>query len=63
MPPQLATLGGAILAETSRLRNVFRRTLCAHIYKIEFWYEISEFKKKMPRRLLKVETKRSMGQY
>jgi hypothetical protein len=38
--------------------NVFRRKLCAHIYKIEFWYEISGFKKKMPRHLLKVEAKR-----
>jgi hypothetical protein len=27
-------------------------------YKIEFWYKILEFKKKMPRRLLKVGTKR-----
>jgi hypothetical protein len=31
---------------------------CALIYKIEFWYKILEFKKKMPRRLLKVGTKR-----
>jgi hypothetical protein len=31
---------------------------CAHIYKIEFWYKILEFKKKMPGRLLKVGTKR-----
>jgi hypothetical protein len=33
-------------------------TYTAHIYKIEFWYKILEFKKKMPRRLLKVGTKR-----
>jgi hypothetical protein len=38
--------------------NIFRRKLCAHIYKIEFWYEISRFKKKIPRRLLKGVAKR-----
>jgi hypothetical protein len=38
--------------------NIFRRKLCARIYKIKFWYEISRFKKKMPRRLLKVVAKR-----
>jgi hypothetical protein len=66
----LATLGGAILTETSRSQNTEDRTEidaqtffdvlvhCAHIYKIEFWYKILEFKKKMPRRLLKVGTKR-----
>jgi hypothetical protein len=62
----LATLGGAILTETSRSQKTERRTRaqtcfdvhCAHIYKIEFWYKILEFKKKMSRRLLKVGTKR-----
>jgi hypothetical protein len=65
----LATLGGAILTETSRsqktertngerLAQTFFDVHCAHIYKIEFWYKILEFKKKMPRRLLKVGTKR-----
>jgi hypothetical protein len=44
----LATLGGAILTETSplqkteqngeRLAQTFFDVHCAHIYKIEFWY-------------------------
>jgi hypothetical protein len=62
----LATLGSAILTETSRsqktdgerLAQTFFDVHCAHIYKIEFWYKILQFKKKMPRRLLKVGTKR-----
>jgi hypothetical protein len=64
----LVTLGGAILTETSRsqkteqngerLAQTFFDVHCAHIYKIEFWYKILEFKMKMPRRLLKVGTKR-----
>jgi hypothetical protein len=43
---------------TGAWRKRFSTSTVAHIYTIEFWYQISGFKKKMPRRLLKVEAKR-----